>query len=950
MMSSCLAPSSELHSSSSNNLARLLSSDDPESIKSPYEIHFSKFHHGEFEGRIDPKTAAFKLNDAFWLSDEPLTKHNKRSYQQAQHSISNHAAAPDATLEHASQAIQDSGTNANITNRKTIERLNLTVSTLKTPIVIRFGQGTIALTTEYVYLGPIIGRAYVVENAPYTLISTGLMTDKGLTVSFDRRRMTITDEFTGKALYRKNRNKKTGLYELNLEDFLTIQSPAHFDLYKSANKIAAASFEEAKRSAIDADSDISEPDDYDYAKSPTSSLSSLSQPPAPEQEDHAGLCHTCINDYASDDDSDDDYDGEIMNISSGATSSSFRPMMMQQHQRPQLEDANLSDTIVTPVIEEPPIHLSERFPIKRSRSNSRVSPSLSNRIHLLHKKMNHPGREAMAQAIQSGQWILQGDDKKITPILIRKLFDKYPCTACALAKTNKLPQAQGSGLLPDQPGHTISFDYKGPINPTSTAGYTGVFIDIDVKTLYMRETPTKSKSAEDVIAHLKETISFYRSFGWVVKYIRCDSGSETLSEAVRFFLLNQGEHPPIYVSTSPPYSQQQDPVERSMQTMIKGVGALLVDQFMLPNTHWHSALRTWVMGHNATPNTHTPESTPLQEVTHKPPNLEVFFNFPFGCPVVINKEIGRTGPGGTFQTINDFGIALGDNPNGNGSIEVLIPGKHGREYYERKNVTALPLAYLPLTSREKTALLPKTVASSDGRPESISFYSPVTSLPENPLIVPIQGSTLGNTMFGVGDTLPPKPLCAAEHAKRATSSNPDIDDRYAHRPRRGASPTPSDNVAASATLAEQEYYGPLFDPFDPLFDLDFENIPIGHLREVPPPYSSGAFAAFAGMESSSSNPLFTGAARKVHTETNPTVNQARKLINWEDWKQAILAELIALRETGTYEEIKRSAMSYDYMYYCYTHIYMSHIGISANISYCSILGTIRIVSFSTSPC
>ena len=222
-------------------------------------------------------------------------------------------------------------------------------------------------------------------------------------------------------------------------------------------------------------------------------------------------------------------------------------------------------------------------------------------------------------------------------------------------------------------------------------------------------------------------------------------------------------------------------------------------------------------------------------------------------------------------------------------------------------MTALPLAYLPLTSREKTALLP-TVASSDGRPESISFYSPVTSLPENPLIVPIQGSTLGNTMFGVGDTLPPKPLCAAEHAKRATSSNPDIDDRYAHRPRRGAPPTPSDNVAASATLAEQEYYGPLFDPFDPLFDLDFENIPIGHLREVPPPYSSGAFAAFAGMESSSSNPLFTGAARKVHTETNPTVNQARKLINWEDWKQAILAELIALRETGTYEEIKRSAI------------------------------------------
>ena len=381
--------------------------------------------------------------------------------------------------------------------------------------------------------------------------------------------------------------------------------------------------------------------------------------------------------------------------------------------------------------------------MKRTRGNAtRVSPDLSRRIHLLHKRMLHPGREAMAQAIASKQWKLSDEDKDITPAVIRKLFDKYPCTACMLAKTNKLTQQHGSGLLPDHPGHTISFDYKGPINPTSTSGYTGVFVDVDVRTLYFRQTPTKSKSAEDIIAHLRETIAFYRSHGWIVKYIRCDSGSEMLSAEMSEFLRNQGEHPPITVQPSPPYTQQQDPVERSIQTMIKGVGALLVDQFMLPNTYWHHAVRTWALGHNATPNTHTPESTPIQEVTHKPPDLDVFFNLPFGCPVVINKEVGRTSvEGGTFQVINDFGVALGDNPTGNGSIEVYIPGKHGRDFYERKNVVALPLAYTQLSYQEKEKFLPTI-----GIDSSINFYSPVPSIPDNPLSTPLEGSTLGNKL------------------------------------------------------------------------------------------------------------------------------------------------------------------------------------------------------------
>ena len=484
-------------SSTSKSLSSLIKSDNPETIShTDFQSHFSKFKENEFEGRIDPKTDAIKLNDAYWLEEEPLRKYSsKRQYQRR---------LRKEKEEGVTNALQDSGTNANVTNRKTVTRLNLQTHTLEVPAILRFGQGTIALSSEYVFLGPIIGRAYVIDSAPYTLISTGLIADKGLTVSMNRHYMTITDDMTGRLLYRKKRNKKTGLYELNLEDFLTIKSPKDLYLYKSASKIATNSYTEANSCLTeDSDSDGNEPDDDDNM-----------QPPHPPT---SSFCHTCMSDYDSNyDASEENTNVTTMSVDiTPSISPSTSPLDQQQHPQPSVVADNDS------------IYVSARCPVKRTRGNAtRVSPDLSRRIHLLHKRMLHPGREAMAQAIASKQWKLSDEDKDITPAVIRKLFDKYPCTACMLAKTNKLTQQHGSGLLPDHPGHTISFDYKGPINPTSTSGYTGVFVDVDIRTLYFRQTPTKSKSAEDIIAHLRETIAFYRSHGWIVKYIRCDPGSE----------------------------------------------------------------------------------------------------------------------------------------------------------------------------------------------------------------------------------------------------------------------------------------------------------------------------------------------------------------------------------------------------------------------------------------
>ena len=721
----------------------------PIEIAPSFIAHFAKFKRNESSATHSsgtPLTTSQQyavppvaVSHAYFLNQEPLTKHNRQRF------VSNSNATP---------TIHDSGTTTNITNIDTANLHNLPIFQLKPnkSLVIRFGQGTVAIATSYCNMGPIIGRAYIIANAPYTLISTTLMTEKGLTVAFDKKRVTITDDFTGKILYRKNKDKSTGLYEMDLASFLRINTPSNFGIYKEATRTARRTFPEAERAwAEDSDAELLESEDGDDHPT-TVWTSQLALPTSPTIDDD--VCHTCLHVFTE----PLFLQGIMINEDEDpalAPTIPFKPLREEDSSVADplslLVTNNVSSTLL-PAHVDVDIDITERMPNKRMRG-TRISNDLSLRIHLLHKRMLHPGAENMAKAIESGQWKLDEKDEDITPNLIRRLFDRYPCTACKLAKTNKLTQQSGSGLLPDSPGHTISFDYKGPIKPRSLSGYTGMFVDVDSTTLYMRQTPTKSKDASCVIEHLKETIAFYRSHGWVVRYVKADSGSEILSKEVHDFLRDQpAPHPAIYVQPSPPYTQQADPVERSIQTMIKGLGALLVDQYMLPDTHWDSAARAWTLGHNATPNSHTPQSTPYFEVTHTKPKLDVFFRLPYGCPVIVNKEVGRTD--GSFEVVNHFGVAIGDDPNGSGSFEVIIPGKYGREFYNRKNVTALPLAYKPLTSIQRLALKPTISERTPQGLQEIQFFSSISSDPADPLERPIQGSTLGNNMFGIEDYLP----------------------------------------------------------------------------------------------------------------------------------------------------------------------------------------------------
>jgi hypothetical protein len=74
----------------------------------------------------------------------------------------------------------------------------------------------------------------------------------------------------------------------------------------------------------------------------------------------------------------------------------------------------------------------------------------------LHKRLGHPSRATMHKALQHHCWT--GAPPNITPTEIDTVLNKLQCTACELAKRNRLNRALGSGVHQIYPGASISVD------------------------------------------------------------------------------------------------------------------------------------------------------------------------------------------------------------------------------------------------------------------------------------------------------------------------------------------------------------------------------------------------------------------------------------------------------------------------------------------------------------
>jgi hypothetical protein len=142
-----------------------------------------------------------------------------------------------------------------------------------------------------------------------------------------------------------------------------------------------------------------------------------------------------------------------------------------------------------------------------------ITPDKIRQVLWLHKRLGHPSRGTMVKAIQNATW--QGVPPDISASDVNATFAKTSCTACQLAKSNKLPRELGSGIHPEFPGQVISVDYQGMISPVSVRGFNGFYLFKCLMSGYRHAIMVTEKSGATFNKALAHVIDFYNLHGHV---------------------------------------------------------------------------------------------------------------------------------------------------------------------------------------------------------------------------------------------------------------------------------------------------------------------------------------------------------------------------------------------------------------------------------------------------
>ena len=652
-------------------------------------------------------------------------------------------------------AIPDSGASVSIISKHALRQLGITnVKQLDSPIPIETANGDITFVTQYVELGPIIGRVHILEGAQETLLSVREMS-------------------------------KNSLYKFCFDgEYASILNP-------DGTSVLSTAYSKTKKS----------------------------------------------------------YNFDIRDL------------------------VNLPIINPSPTFPQATLHM-----VMANKQAKYITENLSQRVLWLHKKMGHASPENMIHAIRHAQW--QNVDEDITPTVIEKVFQKMNCIACSLAKRNRLSSTRGTGTRPNEPGHTISIDYQGPIAPTCARGMNGFYLATCTTTKYVHSFTCSSKSAENLCLVVEEIRKFYKRYEWPVKIIRTDAGSSEDSATFQNYLIDHSmEHQPAGVD-----EQNENPVERDVQECIKGVGAILLDQTNLGASSWDLALRYWCETRNDTPNSTNPEMTPIYRVTGHKPNTD--HRYPFGTLVSVHITGTRTNK---FQNANELGIAVGVSGYDNKAIRVVIPGRF-HDDYERIHVRPIK------TGKDRLKNIPESLQPSISH-DGITFHSLV-----NEDITPSEAissqqinyhditSSSSQEDSTTSETPFPREQKAATSHLHTQEAIPNEPPRTRRKTTYFNSPVPQKVYSVYAERPNQyEILHQILAVKPHISSLQtLQNLISGIDKSPPRPFSRHEIEKACLTK------------RRTRDENNPTVKQALHLSNWgAEWQPAIDAEMTNLNNFGT---------------------------------------------------
>lgn len=476
---------------------------------------------------------------------------------------------------------------------------------------------------------------------------------------------------------------------------------------------------------------------------------------------------------------------------------------------------------------------------------------------------------------------------------VAKVFERNPCVICALAKKNKIATAEGSGIKAAI-GEELSCDYVGEIHPKSVHGNTGAYIFTESATGMEHVYPVKSKT--EFLKCAKKTTDYYASHGHAIRRIRCDAGSSENAAEARSELAQIS----IELRPAAPDKQNQNPVERHIQTIKKGTAATLFGQTTLHAGWWDDAMCAFAECRNVTPNSLTNDQCPEELITGRKPNIGERFKFPFGT-VVTCARVGKSGTQSTIQLKNELGIVVGSDPSGNGAMKVYIPGR-GYKPFIRYDCLPIQLKSRPLTSQEAEEM--EAFAEIDSgdimfrslMPQDPEAISPAAYLPLGP-----SHSQIVAAQQQQQHSPPPSPAREASMVDEAADR--EINTRAT---RRGTYFRAAAAVFRHPTAAKQADESTLLDDdiassSDELSDYEKDHHDIA--RE---------YAGRSRRSARSRQRLRIFAAkRKQRGKDNPTLKVAMKE-DWGRWKKPCLAEMqqmeqFDVKDVITLDEVPRGA-------------------------------------------
>jgi hypothetical protein len=231
------------------------------------------------------------------------------------------------------------------------------------------------------------------------------------------------------------------------------------------------------------------------------------------------------------------------------------------------------------------------------------------------------------------------------------------------------------------PSDPSSVDFK-PVTPLGLGKFIGFYLFAELTVGYKIAVLTRENNHIQLFQTVVQVQSFFKQHGHTMRVLRSDAGAVENSADLALSLGALG----ITLEPAAPKCQFQNPVERSVQTVMKGTSVVLVNQYHLGNIAWPPALLSFIAASNCCPNTLSGTFSPEFHVTGRHPDILSRFPFFWGQTVVSVVVDGTK-----LHTRAEFEIVVGFPPNANGAVLVYIPARGSRHFFIRRDVRPIKL-------------------------------------------------------------------------------------------------------------------------------------------------------------------------------------------------------------------------------------------------------------------